>query len=490
VSTPDETQTAADRARISAALANPACPVVQLVASGTRTAFVSGPLNIVGPKVLWIDTGVTLYASLNADLFAAAGRKSCGAQSFDEDCESVNGTQCTALINMTGAGPELIGAGTIDGQGGKPILVGGVRQAYSWWDLSIALTVDDDPDGGVNPANCAGVPPAQRSGSAPNPQLIIGGATSTGSSDKTTADLVVMGLMLHNSPKFHIKFASAGFTIWGNTILTPSDRSVPPVKARNTDGIDPGDGYLATGGAVVCDMISVGGDDIALKGHYGVGNVVIAHDHFGSGLGVSIGSETQGIPGLTAADTPSGSTTGIGVQDVDIYDITIDGDTRSTGGAPGSDLNGVWLKSDTSGGGVVQATEFHDICTRDIGNPVIVNPHYSAKTATPPLIPYFKDIKVTNLEAVLGSAPDGAVTPVVTLEGYDSAHATNITLDNVLIEGLTPVGVVADPNTPTGALHVTFAGQGANFTVPPTLTEAGSPAGIACDWGWPVPRPQ
>jgi polygalacturonase len=490
VSSPDEAQTSSDTARIAAALTNPACPVVELVASGANTAFISGPLDIVGPEVLWIDAGVTLYASVNADLFAYAGRKSCGARSYDEDCDTNDGTECTALINMTGAGPQLVGAGTIDGQGGKPIVVGGAQQAYSWWDLSVALTADDDPDAGVNPGNCADTPPSQRTGSAPNPALIIGGASSTGSSDRQTANLVVAGLTLQNSPKVHIKFASQGFTIWGNTILTPSDSSVPPTQAPNTDGIDVGDGYLATGGAVVCNMISTGDDDIGLKGHYGVGDVVVAHNHFGSGHGVSIGSETQGIPGLTPTDTASTTTTGIGIQDVDVYDVTIDADTRSSGGAPGSDINGIRLKSDTSRGGIVQSTTFHDVCTRDVVNPLILNPHYLAKTAIPPLIPYFKDVTVKNVNAVLGSAPDGPVVPVVTLQGYDSAHPTNLTLNNVLIEGILPANVIADPDTPTVTLNVTFAGQGANFAVPPEVDEAGSPAGIACDWGWPVPRPR
>jgi polygalacturonase len=485
VSNPDEAQTATDTARIKAALANAACPVVKLVAEGTNHAFVSGALDIVGPEILWIDTGVTLYASVNADLFAYHGRTSCGAQSYDEDCDATGGTQCTALINMSGAGPQLVGGGTIDGQGGKPIIVGGTQQTYSWWDLSVALRTDSDPDAGVNPGNCASTPPSQRGGSAPNPQLIIGGAKSTGSSDKATSNMVVAGLTLHNSPKFHIKFASVGFNIWGNTILTPSDKSVSPIAARNTDGIDPGEGYLATGGAVVCNMISTGDDDIVLKGHYGVGNVVVAHNHFGSGHGMSIGSETQGIPGLTATDTASNTTSGIGIQDVNVYDITIDADTRSTGGAPGSDVNGVRVKSDTYRGGIVQNTTFHDICTRDVVNPLIINPHYSAKTTTPPLIPYFKGITIKNLNAVLGIGP---VTPLVTLEGYDMAHPTNITLDNVLVEGIVAANVFTDSNT---TVTIPVGSPGANFAIPAAQTiAAGDPTGIPCDWGWPVPQPQ
>ncbi|MGA2447489.1 MAG: glycosyl hydrolase family 28 protein [Polyangiaceae bacterium] len=483
IASPDETQTAADTSRIAAALANTACPVVKLVAGAANNAFISGPLDIVGPKTLWIDAGVTLYASVNSDLFAYSGRTSCGAQNYDEDCDSTGGTQCTALINMTGAAPQLVGAGTIDGQGGKPILVGGTQQTYSWWDLSVALRFDSDADAGVNPSNCGSTPASQRGGSAPNPQLIIGGAKSTGKSDKTTANLVVAGLTLHNSPKFHIKFASAGFTIWGNTILTPSDKSVTPYAARNTDGIDPGEGYLATGGAIVCNMISTGDDDIVLKGHYGVGDVVVAHNHFGSGHGMSIGSETQGIPGLTTSDTAGSSTTGsVGIQDVDIYDISIDGDTRTNGGAPGSDVNGARVKSDASRGGIVQNVTFHDICARDIVNPLMINPLYSGKTSTSPLIPYFKSITLYNVDAVLGSQPDGPITPIVTLESYDATHPTNVTLNNVLIQGIVAANVLTDANT-----VVTLGSQGANFAV--GTHAAGNPPGIACDWGWPVPTP-
>jgi polygalacturonase len=482
---PNESQTAADTARIAAALASSACPVVKLVAAGNNNAFISGALDIVGPKILWIDSGVTLYASVNADLFAYSGRTSCGAKSFDQDCESSAGTQCTALINMTGSGPQLVGSGTIDGQGGKPIIVGGAQQTNSWWDLSVALRTDSDPTSNNNPANCGGVDPSQRGGSAPNPQLIIGGASSTGKSDKKTANLVVAGLTIQNSPKFHIKFASLGFNIWGNTILTPSSKAITPVSARNTDGIDPGEGYLATHGAIVCNMISTGDDDIVLKGHYGVGDVVVAHNHFGTGHGMSVGSETQGLPGLTATDDAASSDSGIGISDVDIYDITIDGDTRSTGGAPGADVNGVRVKSDTYRGGIVQNLTFHDICTRDLVNPLIVNPHYSLKTTTPPLIPYFKSISVKNLTAVLGTGPDGPVTPIVTLQGYDATHQTTIALDDVSVEGISASNVASDANT-----VVTFGPMGANFAVPPSMPTAGHPTPAACDWGWPVPRPQ
>jgi polygalacturonase len=144
----------------------------------------------------------------------------------------------------------------------------------------------------------------------------------------------------------------------------------------------------------------------------------------------------------------------------------------------------VRVKSDTYRGGIVQNVTFHDICTRDVVNPLIINPHYSAKTASPPLIPYFKSITVKNLDSVLGSQLDGPVTPIVTLQGYDATHQTNLTLDNVLIQGVTAANVLTDSNT-----VITVGAQGTNFAVPPSVT-AGNPPGIKCDWGWPVPVPK
>jgi hypothetical protein len=112
----------------------------------------------------------------------------------------------------------------------------------------------------------------------------------------------------------------------------------------------------------------------------------------------------------------------------------------------------------------------------------MINPLYSGKTSTSPLIPYFKSITLYNVDAVLGSQPDGPITPIVTLESYDATHPTNVTLNNVLIQGIVAANVLTDANT-----VVTLGSQGANFAV--GTHAAGNPPGIACDWGWPVPTP-
>gem|GEM_PF-3713748 len=70
----------------------------------------------------------------------------------------------------------------------QPTACAVVRERGSWprWHLlgeslgtAVALRSDSDPDAGVNPANCGATPPSQRGGSAPNPQLIIGGAVTS-----------------------------------------------------------------------------------------------------------------------------------------------------------------------------------------------------------------------------------------------------------------------------------------------------------------------
>jgi polygalacturonase len=106
--------------------------------------------------------------------------------------------------------------------------------------------------------------------------------------------------------------------------------------ARNTDGFDPGETAATSCGVMACTTISTGDEQIAIKGAYGTSDRVIAHDPFGTGYGMSIGSETPG-----------------GVSNIDIHDLTIDGSSRWTG-APASDtgdFNGIRVKSDEVAGG-------------------------------------------------------------------------------------------------------------------------------------------
>ena len=85
-----------------------------------------------------------------------------------------------------------------------------------------------------------------------------------------------------------------GFTVWGIRIDTPK-------TARNTDGIDPSASKNIT---VTQSYIRTGDDNIAIKGGDGpVTNMTVIHNHFFSGHGMSIGSETKaGVSALRVTD--------------------------------------------------------------------------------------------------------------------------------------------------------------------------------------------
>src|SRR6266545_485213 len=291
-----------------------------------KVAFVSGPLFLRAGVTLWIDQGVTLFAAQDPRLYDRTPG-SCGtdANNTSSGCLSlinVNGTSATALLADAG----IMGKGVIDGLGGEP-MVGGFNgnPNGTWWDVAQHALV-------------AGF-------SHSNPRLV----------DVTLADrFTLYRVTLRNSPKFHVGLESDDFLVWGVTVQTPSrpvnsvGRKLTPRYARNTDGIDPSDSW---NGTIAYSRISVGDDEIAIKcGKYHLNtvanadqpscrNLTVAHNHFGTGHGMSIGSETNGGP-----DDDSHLRIGMeGVRDpvtdqvlqwgLHVYDLTIDGGLGKIGRA-------------------------------------------------------------------------------------------------------------------------------------------------------------
>jgi polygalacturonase len=398
---PDESQTATDTMRITAALN--ACKVVKLQPDPTNLAlnsFVSGPLQING-SILWIDQGATLFASRDPNNYQAH------ATTTDPgDCAKLgvnDSSACTSFITVNGASPGIIGLGTIDGQGGEPL----VGHDYSWWQLSAALQTID--------------------GSIGNPTLIDVRSQVT--------NFLMYKITLHNSPKFHVKITStpvggpaagcpstgAGFIVWGVTVLTPSrwlntqGLLMSPHSSRNTDGIDPGETSFATCGLLAYNTISTGDDHIAIKGGHGVSDIVVVHNHFGTGHGMSIGSETYG-----------------GVDGLKVCDLTIDADSRPVGdGASPGDFNGIRVKSDSSRGGTVTNVEFRNVCMRDVNNAILMSTAYNPLFSGT-MFPQFSDITFRNIHDVGCMA---VTQPVVTLNGFSALYpAKNIGLDNVTVD--------------------------------------------------------
>jgi polygalacturonase len=440
-SKPDESDL--DTARIQAALIACKGGTVKLVTSGVNNAFVAAHLTM-DSVTLWVDSGVTLYVSRNADLFQKTG--SCGVIGVND------WSACNDFLTVSGTSPAVVGDGIIDGQGDQPL----VGHEYSWWQLSNALR---DIDGSIG-----------------NPTLI--------NVIRPTTGFVLYRITLHNSPKFHVKLASspaagaatcatpgAGFIVWGITILTPSrwfnsqGLRITPLDARNTDGVDPGENDVATCGVIACNTISTSDDHVAIKGGHWVSNVIVAHNHFGTGHGMSIGSETYGDkapPGHSA------------VENVTVYDLTIDADSRAIGAdANPADANGIRVKSDLSRGGAVNNVTFRDVCMRDMANVILMSSAYNPLFAgnRPPT---FKNINFQDIHHVTCM---GILQPVVTLDGFSEIVAAGpITLDNVVVDGIGPQAVSAQfADIHLGPGDVNFTPSGLDVTVTNGITGPSTP---------------
>ena len=328
----------------------PAGRAVRLAASNELRAFVSGPLLLRSGVSLEIASGATLYASLDPALYDR-GRKACGTI-------DAAGGGCRPFItasDTTGSG--IVGAGVIDGQGGQPM----AGNNESWWQL------------------------ARRAVSGERqsvPRLI---------EVTKSRDFTLYKITLRNSPNFHVAMSLVdGFTAWGIRIDTPA-------HARNTDGIDPGASRNVT---IAHSFIRTGDDNVAIKaGNSGMTeNVSILHNHFYSGHGMSIGSETVG-----------------GVRRVLVDDLTLDGTT-----------SGLRIKSDVSRGGLVSDITYRNICIRGVKWPIYMDTVYAAN-ASGGAVPRYENLV---LERVHVTTPGR-----VLIKGHDAGHPIIASFSDVVVDG-------------------------------------------------------
>lgn len=337
------TPTAGNRASaIQAALTRCAGQAVRL-AAGRHD---SGPLEIPSKTTLWLDKGAVLAAIPDPALFDD-GTKACGTI-------NQKGKACRPLLHIADATDvAIVGEGTIEGNGGKPM----ARSSETWWHLARRAQVEK--------------------GNQNVPRLIV--------ADRGR-NFVLYRVRLANSPNFHVVANRLqGFTAWGVVIDTPAD-------ARNTDGIDPGASDDVT---ITKTFIRTGDDNVAIKAgktggtHY----VSIVDNHFYSGHGMSIGSETNG-----------------GVAHVLVKNLTLDGTT-----------SGLRIKSDVSRGGLVENVHYENICIRASARPIDLYTAYD-KDARGDLIPRYRAIVFRHVQGDTGR---------LIANGYDPAHALDLYLDDV-----------------------------------------------------------
>jgi polygalacturonase len=337
---------------------------VRLHVDEANNAFLSGPLELKPEVALIVDRGVTLFASRDPALFAVSPG-SCGIVSHTPGPRG-----CKPLISVDHAsGSAIMGDGVIDGRGSEKML----GSPYSWWDLAEQ---------------------ARAGGNQQVPRLIV-----ADSSDNFT----LYRITLKNSANFHVVYNRGdGFTVWGLRIDTPQR------LARNTDGVDPGNG--AKNITITHSYIRTGDDNVAIKGGPGgVTNMTVSHNHFYWGHGMSIGSETNG-----------------GVSKIRVFDLSLDGPD-----------NGIRIKSNGSRGGVTEDVIYDDVCIRNSPNPITFDTGYTAAgTLQGNSPPSMRDITLKNVRVSGGGK--------FSFNGYAKDYRIGATLDGVQI---------ADEAQYTYALH-------------------------------------
>ncbi len=239
--------------------------------------------------------------------------------------------------------------------------------------------------------------------------------------------VLVEGVTLKNSPMFHIAFSGMSHvTVRGVTIRAPSSTD-PKTPSHNTDACD------VSGRTILvehCD-ISVGDDNFTCGGD--THDVLIQHNTYGNGHGVSIGSYARN-----------------GVSNITVRDCTF----------TGTDC-GIRIKSDRDRGGIVENLVYEDLKMTNVDFPILIYGTYMAKERE------FRDLhKLTpEIAARYPAAPLGKLTPVFKnitfrnitataspkrraglLWGLPEAPASNIRFQNVAITADLPFGIYSAEN--------------------------------------------
>jgi polygalacturonase len=421
-----------DTVRIQNAITNCAAGQAVKLTTGSsgQNAFLSGPLTLTSGVTLWVDQGVTLFASRSpVDFDTGAGN--CGTAAGD-------GKSCNALITASKTqNSGVVGDGIIDGRGGSVLTSGANAGTMTWWDVAM-----------LNKST-------GKSQNNPRMIQIFGGSNFT-----------LYRITVQNAPAFHVvPNTVSGFTAWGVKILTPTlayskpgyacpagsspDPTTPatspstcftPETTKNTDGLDPGQSNNVL---IAYSYFSGGDDNIAIKasGSAAALSHRIVHSHFYYGHGMSIGSETNS-----------------GVNGIEMRDLSFDGQDSSNG-------VGIRIKSDDGRGGEVKNISYQQICMRNVKEPMIFDPYYSPGNHTS--APNFHDITVSGFH-YLGSAKYGGGT--LTFNGYafnGTVNPLKITLDNVMFDSAPKISNTAHNGGPTPPSNTQFTmGPGpVNFTV-------------------------
>jgi polygalacturonase len=274
---------------------------------------------------------------------------------------------CSSITNV-----EFSGSGTIDGQ----------ATATGWWN---------------------NLPTSQR------PYMI---------SFSKCQRVLIQNVTMQNPPKMHMAFKSGGgnITIQGITINTPGN-------SPNTDGMD----LVGTNCLIQNCSISTGDDNIALgTSSAGVpsADIVVTNCAFGTGHGVSIGSNTAGgVSNLTVINcTFNGTDYGIRMKSND----NTSGGSGEGGVAQNLSYLNIGMTNIVDGAIVIYS---YYVSGGQFGTPTSVTPYFaSTQAVASATIPVWRNITISNVNATVAS---GGVPGIIWASM--ELPATNILLSHVNI---------------------------------------------------------
>ncbi|OLL27733.1 endopolygalacturonase [Burkholderia sp. SRS-W-2-2016] len=466
---------------------------VRLVVSstGAGNAFITGPLTLPSGVTLWIDDGVTLYATRDVMAYAPKASGPYCANTAVSSTKAGSSGNCLPLIGGSYlVNSAVVGGGSIDSRAASEIVSSNSLYPLMRVDLSCTNTYAAYAQG----LQAATGTPCDDGGNFVNTSassrhmtwwdlawlgnMIENGTTGVGSQSNFrmmvfnyAKNLTLYGITLNNSANFHVVPSGVdGLTVWNVKVQTPSASAsanpagngnpnylgmVPTIDtAKNTDAFDPGSASKAVTQALATGSTTTSSaGKIAFDGY--LKNVVFAYNY------ISTGDDDIAIKG-SANPSPAGS----GLYGVDgNRDVATDrkygfviahnhiyaGHGVSVGSETNAGVTNVQvydnsfdgseqalrIKSDWARGGLVTNVNYNDICIRNSGQALLFTPYYSTKALsnpTSPLYPDFHDITLSNIHII------GTTSAI--FEGFQ-ANSGGITHAQIPL-GLSMTNVLAD----------------------------------------------
>ncbi len=478
---------------------------VRLVVSSTGPGdgFISGPLTLPSGVTLWIDRGVTLFATRDATAYSPKLTGTYCANTAVSAAKAGSSGNCLALISGTSlVNSAVVGDGSIDSRAYAEIVSTRALYPLMKVDLTCSNTYTayaagmQDPDGTA--CDDGGTVVNSRS-SVRNMtwwdlaylgNLVQNGRTGTASQSNFrmmvfsyAKNLTLYRVTLNNSANFHVVPSGVdGMTVWGVKLQTPSTAAYAnPVgnlnplytgalfgedNVKNTDAFDPASASKPTQAALTTGSTTASAAKISFDGY--LKNVVFAYNYVSTGDdGIVLKGSANpspagsGLPGVDGdRDVRSdrrwgimiahnhlywghgisiGSETNAGITNVHVYDNSFDNSEEA-----------LRIKSDYARGGEVSNVWYQNICIRNALNALLFTPYYSTKAvpvdssgAAAPLFPNFHDIHLDDVR-ILGPSGVKLQGLAENSGGYPTpSHPLVMTLNNVVADDPSAINVIA-----------------------------------------------